>query len=208
MVTSFWSAYYVACRLTKSESDTAELTDKGRQTTLCLGQRLRYLYVQQLSLTPRILTRTDQIHLRSSPYPRALHSLQQVFNGLYPYDRRARSLPPLTIVTRPLLEETLLPNEIYCQRFIELSKAYSRRSAQKCECNPARASGGRVQFSVLCRERNDRNGLPQLSAAEVDAPSAARGRRFFAQSSRHLGHHQHHAGDSARINHSPSSRIL
>lgn len=144
MVTNIQSAYFVACKLTESGSDLAELTDKGRRTTLCFGQRLRHLYVQQLSFIPEILTRTDQIHLRSSPYPRALHSLQQVFNGLYPYDKRARSLPPFTIVTRPLLEETLLPNEIYCQRFIELSKAYSRRSAQKCESNAARASGARV----------------------------------------------------------------
>lgn len=110
----------------------AELTDKGRRTTFALGHRLRHLYVHQLAFLPETLTRTDTVYLRSSPFPRSLHSMQHVFAGLYPSDKRVASLPRPIIVTRILPEETLLPNEDYCQRFMQLSKAFSQRTAQKC----------------------------------------------------------------------------
>ena len=65
--------------------------------------------------------------------PRALHSLHQVFTGLYAADTRSGSALRPEIVTRRPEEETVMPNEDFCPRFVELIKAYSRRAAQKCD---------------------------------------------------------------------------
>lgn len=116
------------------KSAMAELTDKGRQTTLSLGRRLRHLYVHQLGFLPDVLSDPDMIYLRSSPFPRALDSLQQAFTGLYPAEKRDRaSFARPTIVTRRLIDETLMPNEVYCERFVQLIKAFSKRTANKCK---------------------------------------------------------------------------
>ena len=111
----------------------AELTDKGRQTTLDLGRRLRELYIHQLGFLPVSLDNPDAIFLRASPYPRALHSLQQVFTGLYPSANRRTGFGNPVVHTSRLSDETLMPNEDFCPRFIELIKAYSKRTARKCD---------------------------------------------------------------------------
>ena len=110
----------------------AELTDQGRQTTLNLGRRLRHLYVHQLGFLPETIRDANTVYLRSSPWPRALDSLQQVFTGLYPPEKRDCSFPRPIIVTRRPDEETLMPNEDYCERFIQLAKAFSQRTAERC----------------------------------------------------------------------------
>ena len=154
-----------------SYSDMAELTDKGRRTTFSLGQRLRYLYVHQLCFLPDTLNRADTIYLRCSPFPRALHSVQQAFAGLYPSSKRANFMHRPAIMMRMLPEETLLPNENYCQRFIELTKAYSHRTAEKCKCyspNPiAPAWSFRQRNSSHSREQITRARLPQQSSPKV-----------------------------------------
>lgn len=111
----------------------AELTDKGRQTTLSLGRRLRHLYVHQLGFLPEVVSDSNMIYLRSSPWPRALESLQQAFTGLYPADKRHRAFPRPIIVTRRLIDETLMPNEDHCERLVQLIKAFSKRAANKCK---------------------------------------------------------------------------
>ena len=111
----------------------AEITDKGRQTTLDLGRRLRKLYVDQLGFLPSTINDPSTVYLRASPYPRALDSLLQAFSGLYPSDTRAATYSSPTIVTRTLAEETILPNEDHCQRLIQLIQAFSRRTAVRCE---------------------------------------------------------------------------
>ncbi|KAL8981444.1 MAG: hypothetical protein Q9177_005566 [Variospora cf. flavescens] len=58
-----------------------ELTDKGRETTLALGERFRHLYVHQLGFMPKIISDADMIYLRATPMPRALDSVQQSFVG-------------------------------------------------------------------------------------------------------------------------------
>lgn len=118
----------------KASSNAAELTDRGRQTTLNLGRRLRHLYVHQSGFLPETIYDANMIYLRSSPWPRTLDSLLQVFTGLYPLGKRDRAFPKPTIVNRRPDEETLMPNENYCERFIQLAKAFSKRTAQRCEC--------------------------------------------------------------------------
>jgi acid phosphatase len=109
-----------------------ELTDRGRQTTTALGQRLRDLYVSKLSLLPEVLdaAAASSVYLRSTPIPRALESTQQAFTGLYPTVKRSPDLPPPVMVSRSFQDETLYPNEGACKRFAELAKAFANRAAE------------------------------------------------------------------------------
>ncbi|KAH7066669.1 histidine phosphatase superfamily [Paraphoma chrysanthemicola] len=108
-----------------------ELTDKGRETTLALGQRLRHLYVEQLHFMPRLIADSDMIYLRATPIPRALESLQQAFWGFYPPSARTADFPPPTIITRTPADETLFPNDASCRRFALLSRAFAQRAAER-----------------------------------------------------------------------------
>ena len=113
-----------------------ELTDKGRETTLALGQRLRKLYVDQLHYMPPIISDADMIYLRCTPMPRALESVQQTFWGLYPLSARTASFPPPTIITRTIQQETLFPNEASCRRFSQLLQAFGQRTADRWNDTP------------------------------------------------------------------------
>lgn len=109
-----------------------ELTNKGRETTLALGERVRRLYVEQLGFLPGVLDKANlgSVYLRSTPIPRARESTEQAFTGLYPPTQREPNLPPPTLVTRYMNEETLFPNEGNCKRFAELAKAFAERTAK------------------------------------------------------------------------------
>ncbi|KAI4123867.1 MAG: hypothetical protein LQ347_005979 [Umbilicaria vellea] len=108
-----------------------ELTDKGRDTTLALGQSLRHLYVDQLGFMPKLIADAELIYLRATPIPRALESVQQSFWGMYPPTARTESFPPPTIVTRTPADETLFPNDSNCRRFNQLSRAFAQRTADR-----------------------------------------------------------------------------
>jgi len=109
-----------------------ELTDRGRETTLALGQRLRDLYVNKLKFLDATLSpeSTASVYLRATPIQRALESTQQAFTGLYPRSQRTPGLPTPVIVQRAMQDETLFPNEGGCKRFGELAKAFADRAAQ------------------------------------------------------------------------------
>ena len=115
----------------RKHSTLGELTDKGRETTLALGQRLRHLYVDQLNFMPKLIADADMIYLRATPLPRALESVQQTFVGMYPVQARTTSFPPPTILTRTPSEETLYPNDANCRRFNQLSRAFAQRTADR-----------------------------------------------------------------------------
>jgi acid phosphatase len=108
-----------------------ELTDKGRETTLALGQRLRHLYVDQLKFMPHLIADSDMIYLRATPIPRALESLQQAFWGFYPPSARTADFPPPTIIARTPADETLYPNDGACRRFALLSRAFAQRASER-----------------------------------------------------------------------------
>ncbi|EAU34228.1 conserved hypothetical protein [Aspergillus terreus NIH2624] len=108
-----------------------ELTDRGRETTYALGQRLRHLYIDQLGFMPKIKSDTEDMYLRATPIPRALESLQQTFWGMYPPSARTQDFPPPVIVGRSVSEETLFPNEGNCRRFRQLSRLFADRAAQR-----------------------------------------------------------------------------
>lgn len=107
------------------------LTDRGRETTLQLGQRLRRLYVDQLGFLPAGVKDTDFMYLRATPIPRALESLQQTLHGLYPAHTRAPNFPPPTILSRSPPDETLFPNDVNCRRFAALARAFAQRAADR-----------------------------------------------------------------------------
>lgn len=111
--------------------DMGMLTDRGRETTFQLGQRLRKLYVDQLGFLPAGVKNTDFIYLRSTAIPRALESLQQALTGLYPVHTRVENFPPPTIVSRALADETLFPNDSNCRRFAALARAFANRAAER-----------------------------------------------------------------------------
>ena len=115
-----------------------ELTDRGRETTLALGQSIRKLYVEQLGFLPGTmdLKSASGVTLRSTPIPRALESVQQAFTGLYPASSRAAGLAPPVIVTRAMQDETLFPNEGSCKRFGELAHAFADRTAKLYNFGP------------------------------------------------------------------------
>jgi acid phosphatase len=112
-------------------SQPGELTDKGRETTLALGQRLRNLYVDQLQFMPKLISDSDMIYLRATPIPRALESVQQAFYGFYPPSARTSDFPPATIVTRTPADETLFPNDGNCRRLAHLGRAFAQRAAER-----------------------------------------------------------------------------
>ncbi|PHH71319.1 hypothetical protein CDD83_5223 [Cordyceps sp. RAO-2017] len=112
--------------------DMGMLTDRGRETTWQLGQRLRRLYVDQLGFLPAAAGRTDRLlYLRATPIPRALESMQQALLGLYPPHARAAGFEPPTVLTRSPADETLFPNDGNCRRFAALSRAFAQRAADR-----------------------------------------------------------------------------
>ena len=111
--------------------DFGMLTDRGRETTYQLGKRLRHLYVDQLAFLPSNITNSDFIYLRATPVPRALESMQQAFQGLYPSGTRAPEFPPPIIISRSPADETLFPNDASCRRFAALSRAFAQRAAER-----------------------------------------------------------------------------
>ena len=108
-----------------------ELTDRGRQTTTALGERLRDLYISKLGLLPDVIdsATASSIYLRSTPMPRAQESAQQTFTGLYPATKRSADFEPPVMVSRSFADETLFPNEGGCKRFAELAKSFANRAA-------------------------------------------------------------------------------
>ena len=107
------------------------MTDKGRSTTLALGERLRHLYVTQLGFMPPVISDADAIYLRASPLSRALESVQQTFWGLYPLSARTASFLPPTIITRAENDETIYPNDDFCKRLRQLTRAFAQRTADR-----------------------------------------------------------------------------
>ena len=105
-----------------------ELTDKGRRTTLQLGQRLRKLYCDQLNFMPD-LSSPNQIYLRSSPMPRALESLQQVIAGFYPANH-IQFTDSIRLMQRNFTDEDLYPNEGSCKALRILSEKFAAKAAQ------------------------------------------------------------------------------
>ncbi|CCG84574.1 protein of unknown function [Taphrina deformans PYCC 5710] len=148
-----------------------ELTDKGRASTVHLGERLRELYVTRLGFA-REINVSKELYLRSSPMPRALESLQQVYSGLFPVDTLNRLTEPIHIRQRNFTEENLFPNEGMCPKLRQLSVEYAKKAAD--EWNPILAGhvtdvlGRYVDAPVRV------DGHPRLSGL-MDTINATRG---------------------------------
>lgn len=139
------------------------LTDKGRLTTLELGERLRALYVDRLGFLPRTIDSPDLIYLRATPVPRALESMQQAFEGLYPTKDRSANFPPPTILSRALADETLLPNDGSCRRLAVLSQAFGQRTADRWNPSPEMAYLTKVYGKWMPEGKVAVDAKPRLS---------------------------------------------
>ncbi|EEP78057.1 conserved hypothetical protein [Uncinocarpus reesii 1704] len=120
-LTSCINAHGDDCTDTSLSSQLGELTDKGRQTTLALGRRLRNLYIDQLGYMPPIISNADHMYLRSTPIPRALESLQQTFWGMYPASARTSNFVAPTIVQRNNSEQMEYLNSLWSKWMPESS---------------------------------------------------------------------------------------
>ncbi|KAJ4392180.1 hypothetical protein N0V93_005805 [Gnomoniopsis smithogilvyi] len=143
--------------------DMGMLTDKGRLTTLELGERLRALYVDRLGFLPKTIDSPDLIYLRATPVPRALESMQQAFEGLYPTSSRPANFPPPTILTRALADETLLPNDGSCRRLAVLSQAFGQRTADRWNSSGEMAYLTKVYGKWMPEGKVAVDGKPRLS---------------------------------------------
>lgn len=127
------SDYYAASVSSPFHSNHGELTDCGRASMTQLGKDLREQYITHLALLPSVLINPSTVFFRSSPFPRALESLQHVIWGMFPPATRSPQFGPVKIVQRAERDETLLPNENFCARFIQICKAYTQRTSEHCE---------------------------------------------------------------------------
>lgn len=98
-----------------------------------LGRELRKQYITDLCLLPGVLSRPSTVYFRSSPFQRALESLQHVVMGMFPPESRTQDFGPVSIVQRGEKDETLLPNENFCARFIQICKLYTEQTSARCE---------------------------------------------------------------------------
>lgn len=108
------------------------MTPKGHENAHQLGQELRLIYIDQLNFLPQTLDDPKTVYLRSTQYQRTFLSLQQVFKGLYPLDKRRVDPKQLSVTVLNLREETLMPPEDYCPRFQTLLDVFTKRAAMKC----------------------------------------------------------------------------
>lgn len=149
-----------------------ELTDKGRATTVHLGERLRDLYINRLGFAHDIQS-PREIYLRSSPMPRALESLQQVYSGLFPSGSLPSALDgPVDIRQRNFTEENLFPNEGMCPKLRKLSEEYADKAAT--EWNPILAGRTTDILGKYVDSPVKVNGNPRLSGL-MDTINATRG---------------------------------
>lgn len=98
---------------------------------LNLGKSLRQLYIGHLGLLPSVLSDPRSVTFRASPIERAQVSLHHVIHGMFPPQARSASFGTPKIVMRSPQDETLLPNEDYCERFIQICKDYTKRTGER-----------------------------------------------------------------------------
>lgn len=78
-----------------------------------------------------MISNADTFYLRATEVLRAIESTHQAWLGMYPNNTRAVTFPPTTIITRPLKEETLFPNDFHCQKFKLLFEVFGKHTANK-----------------------------------------------------------------------------
>ncbi|KAB5591231.1 hypothetical protein CTheo_5313 [Ceratobasidium theobromae] len=106
-----------------------ELTDVGRKSTLRLGEELRKLYVDRLSLLPDVLDSHHIAYFRSTNMPRTIETLQQVIYGIYPKSKIGEGFVP-HVRSRHPSTENLIGNTAGCGRLAELALAFNIAAAR------------------------------------------------------------------------------
>ncbi|OLL26103.1 putative acid phosphatase [Neolecta irregularis DAH-3] len=148
-----------------------ELTDRGRESTLALGERLRNLYVNRLAYLPEDITSDSQVYLRTTNMSRTWETLQHVFAGLYPPAHRSSLFKPKAH-TRNVTEENLYPNEHHCKRLAALAYQFSQKAATKWD--PILKEKVTPKLRHLLSNGITVNGSPRVSGV-LDTINAALG---------------------------------
>jgi hypothetical protein len=95
----------------------AQLTARGFEQQVALGEVLRQLYVLEQGLLPRRLKEED-VWVRSTDVPRTRESALGMLLGLYPAEARVHGQTVRTW-RKPMVIEDMLPNPLKCPRYEE-----------------------------------------------------------------------------------------
>ncbi|KAL7753508.1 hypothetical protein RI367_001283 [Sorochytrium milnesiophthora] len=108
----------------------AELTERGRQQLVELGNHLRDIYVTKLGFLHPNFTTSHHLHVRATDIPRTIHSAQSLIEGLYPAYARPANPRPLSLHTHPLDTDPLHSNKLFtlCPRLAAIKSGYSTTS--------------------------------------------------------------------------------
>lgn len=96
-----------------------ELTIKGFEQHLALGQNLRQLYIDTYHFLPSSID-PSLISIRSTDVPRTIASAQGNSLGLYPADPSTGSVPVIDMYTMDTTFENMFPNGGLCPRSNQL----------------------------------------------------------------------------------------
>lgn len=110
-----------------------QLTARGFEQQVSLGESLRQLYVHEHELLPKKLHAAD-VYVRSTDVPRTRESALGMLRGLYPPGARPRG-EALRTWRKPLVIEDMVANALKCPRYEErkqevlASDAFQERQA-------------------------------------------------------------------------------
>jgi len=106
-----------------------ELTIRGFQQHVALGESLRSLYVDTYNFLPANIN-ASIMAIRSTDVPRTLASAQGNSLGLYPAQTTtANSVPVLDVFTMDSTYENMVPNSVLCPRMGQLLNEISQEPA-------------------------------------------------------------------------------
>jgi hypothetical protein len=97
----------------------SQLTARGFEQQVSLGESLRQLYVHEHELLPKKLHAAD-VYVRSTDVPRTRESALGMLRGLYPPGARPRG-EALRTWRKPLVIEDMVANALKCPRCVTVS---------------------------------------------------------------------------------------
>ncbi|KAL1925329.1 uncharacterized protein VTP21DRAFT_212 [Calcarisporiella thermophila] len=106
-------------RLWNGTCSVGQLTKKGMDQHVELGQSLRRLYIDKLKFIPSDFDNQPSIFVRATQVWRVRQSVESLLSGLYPHKHVAAN-SYIVIHTLPREAENMLPNFEACPKLVEL----------------------------------------------------------------------------------------
>ncbi|KAJ3026701.1 UNVERIFIED_CONTAM: hypothetical protein HDU68_005202 [Siphonaria sp. JEL0065] len=104
-----------------------QLTDKGKNTLVALGNSIREEYTDALSFLPQFLTphfNKHNIYVRSTGYVRTIESVQYLLGGLFPF--QTRELGPSSEITIHVKADENMYIDMKCEKLMNLVKPFRK----------------------------------------------------------------------------------